>query len=180
MRAKRLARRRTSAVAMVEFALVGPLFFLVVLGVFIAAIIVKNEITLSNITRDSARAAAICGSQTSSGTSSTLPNGTPCTPSNLQSYIDSNLSSVDSSLAGTESFKLCNAPKTTCSGPTNIASGGLSLVSQCVTGYDKSWTIEVSVSYQQPLYVPLVGYLLGNGTTNTRTIDASGEAACEQ
>ena len=160
---------------MVEFALVGPLFFLLILGIIIVAIVVKNQIALSNVTRDAARAAAVCGSATSAGTS-TLPDGTTCSAANLDTYVSNGLRGVDPSLAGQETFKVCNTAKTTCY--TSTGSG--SAVANCQTGVTTSWTVEVSVTYTQPLYVPLIGYLIGNGTTNTRSISAAGEASCEQ
>ena len=49
---------------MVEFALVGPLFFLLVLLIVEGALLMNAQITLDNATRESARALSVCGSAT--------------------------------------------------------------------------------------------------------------------
>jgi hypothetical protein len=41
--------------------------------------------------------------------------------------------------------------------------------------------VEVSITYAQPLYVPLVGNVFANPSGGTtRNISATGEATCEQ
>ena len=61
---------------MVEFAFVAPLGFLLLLSIIVTAIIVTNFIQVTNIARDGARVAAICGSVP--GTP--MPDGSgPCT-----------------------------------------------------------------------------------------------------
>src|SRR2546425_624963 len=49
-------------VSMVEFALLAPTGFLLLLGIVVVGIVVTNLVQLTNAARDGARAAAICGS----------------------------------------------------------------------------------------------------------------------
>jgi Flp pilus assembly protein TadG len=51
---------------MVEFALIGPLFFLFVVVIIQGALYINAQATIDNTTREMTRAAAVCG--TSSGT----------------------------------------------------------------------------------------------------------------
>lgn len=156
--------RGTSAV---EFALVGPTAFLLLMGAVILGLVITNEIELTQAVRDGARAAAICGSTTDQGTGSTLPNGTLCTTANINAYINTYVDAVSPSLSNQAVITVVDA---------NGASLGTSL-SECLRDYN---SVQVSITYQQPLFVPLVGAVLGNASTNTRTIVAQGEATCEQ
>ncbi len=136
---------------MVEFALVFPVAALLLLGIVVLGIVVMDQNALSTGVKAGARAAAICAT---SDSGQTLPDGTSC--SNLDTYIKKQLATV-----GSASFSV-SVP------------GGTWPTSCTVGNY-----VEVSASYQQPLYVPLVGHLLGNAATNTRTLTAHGEAPCE-
>jgi Flp pilus assembly protein TadG len=155
--------RGTSAV---EFALVGPTAFLLLIGAVVLGIVVTHEVQLTQAVRDSARAAAICGSTTDQATGSTLPDGTICTTSNITAYINARVDAVSSTLANQAVITVFNASGTSVG----------TAASNCLPGY----TLQVSITYQQPLFVPLVGALVGNPATNTRTIAAQGEATCEQ
>jgi Flp pilus assembly protein TadG len=157
---------RSRGTSAVEFALVGPTAFLLLIGAVVLGIVVTHEIQLTQAVRDSARAAAICGSSTDQGTGSTLPDGTLCTTANITAYTNKRLTAVSSTLANQATITVFNAAGT---------SVGTSAAA-CAPGD----TLQVSVSYQQSLFVPLVGALLGNPGTNTRTISAQGEALCEQ
>ena len=173
MQAGRIARwrigrsRATShGTSAVEFALVGPTAFLLLLGGVVLGIVITHEVQLTQAVRDSARAAAICASSTDQGTGSTLPDGTLCTTANITAYINSRVDAVSPSLADQAVITVFD---------TSGTSVGTSATA-CVRGY----TLQVSITYQQPLFVPLVGAVFGNPSTNTRTISAQGEAACEQ
>jgi Flp pilus assembly protein TadG len=168
---------------MVEFALVGPLFFLLILGILILAIIVKNQIVLSSAVRDAARAAAVCGS-TAGTTTSSLPDGTKC--NQLQAYLNNKLASVDTSLADKGTFSVYDDSGGLKAGPSTAATAN-AVVAQCQAGVNatsgqpqSAYTVEVSVRYPQPLYVPLLGFFFGDSATNTRLITATGDATCEQ
>ena len=154
-------RRSERAVGMVEFALVAPLAFLLLMGLLVLGIVVMNLIQLTNAVRDGARAAAVCGGAGfQSGSTQTLPNGVTCSTTALNSYITSKLQSITGVTPSV----------------TILTSGGTDLT-QCSKGVE----VKVTASYPQPLYFPLVGRLLGDsGNSAVRTISATGEATCEQ
>ncbi|MGI8609647.1 MAG: TadE family protein [Candidatus Dormibacteria bacterium] len=58
------ARTGSAGQAIVEFALVGPLFFVLVLLIVEGALLMNAQISLDNATREAARALAVCGSAT--------------------------------------------------------------------------------------------------------------------
>src|ERR1700726_2019755 len=95
------SRRHSSSrgVSAVEFALIGPTAFLLLIGAVVLGIVVTHEIQLTQAVRDGARAAAICGSSTDQGTGSTLPDGTLCTTANLTTYINARVDAVSPALA---------------------------------------------------------------------------------
>jgi Flp pilus assembly protein TadG len=163
---RRRAHSRSRGTSAVEFALVGPTAFLLLLGAVVLGVVVTHEIQLSQAVRDSARAAAICGSDTGPSTVTTLPDGTPCTTANITAYINARVDAVSPTLANQAVITVFN---------TSGSSVGTSPAA-CVPGY----TIQIAITYQQPLFVPLVGAVVGNASTNTRTISAQGEATCEQ
>src|SRR5437660_12933014 len=59
---RRRHRDRDRGVTMVEFALLAPLFFLMVMGLIVSGIVVTNQVQLNNVVRDAARVAGACGS----------------------------------------------------------------------------------------------------------------------
>ena len=148
---------------MVEFALVGPLGFLLLLGILVVGIVILTQVQLTNAVRDGARAAAVCGSNPTATT--TLPNSTTCSTSNITAYITSQITALHSNVA----------PATMTVLDTSGTSVGTTTAS-CVKGY----TVRVNATYNQPLFLPLVGTFFGNGATNTRTINVQAEATCEQ
>jgi Flp pilus assembly protein TadG len=164
-------RRGQRAVSMVEFALAAPLLLLLLFGTIVLGIAIANQIQLSNVVRDGARAAAICGGagtsaaagQGGSTTTSTLPNGWSCTTQNLKNYINTSLSLIPD--ASPQIGVLVNG------------SNQPGLLASCQPGS----TVVVTASFQQPLYLPLVGYLLGDsGNPSVRTLSAQAQATCEQ
>jgi len=165
-RARWYRHPRSRGVSAVEFALIGPTAFLLLIGAVVLAIVVTHEIQLTQAVRDGARAAAICGSSTDQSTGSTLPDGTLCTTANLTHYINVRVDAVSPTLANQAVVTVFSATG------TNLGSAA----SLCTTGD----TVQVSITYQQPLYLPLVGAVLGTAGTNTRAISAQGEATCEQ
>jgi Flp pilus assembly protein TadG len=162
-RPSRPRRRRERAVTMVEFALVAPFLFIVLLGLIVCGIVATNYVQLSNAVRDGARAAGICGgSSRASGT--TLPNGTTCSSSNLTAYIQSRLQAVPAPVTFT----------------VNVLLNGSSLGTNNLDLCSQGATVEVNATFPQPLYLPIVGNLLSNTSNNARTITADAEATCEQ
>jgi Flp pilus assembly protein TadG len=163
----------------VEFALIAPLAFLILLGLVVLGIVILHEIQLSQAVRDSARAAAICGSGTGATSNApTLPDSNlSCNNTNLVAYINARLTKVDPSLAYGATVSVYD--NTNALVATNTGANAGAIAANCsptVGGY----TVEVSVTYAQPLYLPLVGAVFGTGGGNTRTISAKGEATCEQ
>lgn len=168
---------------MIEFALVGPIAFLLLLGIVVLGVIVLHEVQLTQAVRDGARAAAICGSQTGvTGTTATLPDSNlTCTNANIVAYINARVAKVDPTLSGTATVGvLCDGSVAGCAngsvptGGTASTTGGAGAA--CSTGY----TVEVTISYQQPLYLPLVSNVFGTSGGTTRLISAKGEATCER
>jgi Flp pilus assembly protein TadG len=156
---------------MVEMALVAPLLFLLVFGLIILGIAIANQIQLSNAVRDGARAAAICGGAgttqamtgVGSSTTSTLPNGASCTIGNLKLYINNSLALIPD--ASPNIGVLVNGSSV----PADLSS--------CQPG----GTVVVTASFQQPLYLPLVGVLIGDRNNSAvRTLTAQAQATCEQ
>jgi Flp pilus assembly protein TadG len=168
---------------MVEFAVVGPIAFLLLIGTIVLGVIVLHEIQLTQAVRDGARAAAICGSQTDvASTPATLPDSNlPCTSANIVAYINSRITKVDPTLSGTATVGvLCDGSLLGCPNGTVPAGGGATstgvAAATCATGY----TVEVFITYQQPLYVPLASNVFGTSGGTTRAISAKGEATCER
>ena len=152
---------------MVEFALVGPLGFLLLLGIIVLGVVILTQVQLSNAVRTGARAAAVCGSNP--GGTTTLPNGAICSDTTINAYITSQVRSLHS-----------NAPAATVSvldtSGVPVPGSGSNSVAKCVKGD----TVALSEAYDQPLFLPLVGNFFGNASTNTRTITVQAEATCEQ
>ena len=86
-RRPRVGRRKGQA--MVEFALIAPAGFLLLLSILVVGIIVTNYIQLANAARDGARVAAICGSST---TAQMPDNSGQCTPSGVAIVMRSSYS----------------------------------------------------------------------------------------
>jgi Flp pilus assembly protein TadG len=153
---------------MVEFALVAPLAFMLLLGVIVLGIVITSQVQLSNAVRDGARASAVCGSDPYP-TTTTLPNGTKCSngvdDANEDAYISSQLTSLHSSVAPA-TFTVLKPDGTVWGNDARY----------CVKGY----TLKLTATYEQPLFLPFMGQFFGNPATNTRTINATAEATCEQ
>ena len=184
--------RRVRGVGAVEFALMAPMGFLLVLGVVITGIAVTNQNLLSDGVRDVARAAAICGGS-GRDSKTELPSAgsqaaQTCSWSALASYAQARLSQ----LAGSGGL---SAPPSSATNCETLGSGaGVALVclydsTNTVKAYtgdpldscQQGYKIEISSQYGQPLYLPLVGRWLGsNGSTTTRTLSADATVVCEQ
>ena len=159
---------------MVEFALLAPVLFLLVLGLVVVGIVVTNQVQVTNAVRDGARAAAVCGGPERNNLPSmpnaqpvpTLPNGQPCDSTHLIQFIQSRLNAVPSST----SLSVCVYTDSSCTATaTNV-------LDECSAGK----VVEVDAAFQQPLYLPLVGRFVGDNGTSYRTVKASAQAVCEQ
>jgi Flp pilus assembly protein TadG len=158
---------------MVEFAVVAPIAFVLLLAIIVTGIVVTNYIQLTNAARDGARLAAICGSGVNLAAPATtqMPDGSgPCTPSNIQSYIARHLVSVP--LASLPTVSVCS--------PSDAATGACATNGSAIGTCQVGKIVEVDMTYDQPLYVPLISNLLQTKPNGTRTISASAQATCEQ
>jgi Flp pilus assembly protein TadG len=157
---------------MVEFALVSPMFFLVLLGILVVGLVVVNQTALQNRTRDAVRGAAICGDTVSQPSPvAFLPNGTACSQTNVNNYITTTVAAGTGSSAVTATLKCFD------SSGNPIPSGAQGPLTSCATG-DR---VELSTKMQQPTFIPFVGiFFANNGSTTTRTLNADASAICEQ
>lgn len=159
---------------LVEFALVSPFLFLFLLGLMVAAIFITNQVQITNAVRDGARAAAVCGgparndlpNQPNAQPVPKLPNAGTCDSTALVSYIRSELNAVPTNT----SLSVCVYTDSSCTATLS------NVLDECAAGK----VVEVDASFQQPLYLPLVGHFLGDNGQNYRTIKASAQAVCEQ
>ena len=162
--ARRRADDTDAGQTLVEFALLAPLGFLLLLSVLVVGIVVTNYIQLSNEARDGARVAAICGSNQAA----LLPDGAslPCTGANISAYITSRLvalpaGSVTPQISVSSGSSTCDLVNPTC---------------HCQLGS----IVVVVMSYDQPLYFPLLSNLLESNSNGTVRLTARAEATCEQ
>jgi Flp pilus assembly protein TadG len=162
----RLDRPREAGVSLVEFSLVVPLFLLLTIGLLITALVVTNQVQLANAVRDGARAAGVCGGvvRNSRQPVPTLPDGqSACTTANLKAYITAKLNAVPGGVV----------PAVT------VTANGIS--STNLDACDYGGTVDIRITYRQPLYAPFVDALIGDGAgTGARTITAAAQATCEQ
>jgi Flp pilus assembly protein TadG len=168
---------------MVEFALIGPIAFLVLIGTVVLGIIVLHDIQLTQAVRDGARAAAICGSQTGvASTSATLPDSNlQCTSANIVGYVNARVTRVDPGLSNLATVTVyCDGSVLGCANGSVPAGGTASTTGAAAASCANGYTVEVSITYQQPLYLPIVSNVFGTSGGNTRTISAKGEATCER
>lgn len=148
---------------MVEFALAAPLGLLLLFGLVVLGVVVTSQVQLTNAVRDGARAAAVCGSNPTGMTQ--LPDGSACSDSNLTAYLT----------------RLANAAHGGVPAPTVVVyNASHTSVGSSIANCQKGYTVEVTAGYAQPLFVPLVGRVLGDNGGNSRTINAKAEATCEQ
>ena len=166
---------KNSGQAMIEFALLAPMGFLLLLSIVVTGIIVTNYIQLTNEARDGARVAAICGSSTSA----LMPNGAgPCTPGLVASYITGNMVALPAGSV-TPQIYFCTSvdvQQGTCASSSNLLSASGITFKQCQTGA----IFQINMSYDQPLYFPLLSNLFQTKPNGTRTLSASAQATCEQ
>ena len=163
---------------MAEFALIAPMGFLLIMSIVVIGIVVTNFIQVTNTARDGARMAAICaGEQTTAPDAGTIPDGSSpaltCTVSDLETFMERKLTSIPAGSV-TPTIQVCPATGTC---PVGSLSGSTSLAS---SGCNSTELIQVTMSYPQPLYLPLVGQFFETTPgTGIRTLQAKSEAGCE-
>jgi Flp pilus assembly protein TadG len=163
---------RRKGQAMVEFALIAPAGFLLLLSILVVGIIVTNYIQLTNGARDGARVAAICGS--TPGTP--MPDGSgSCTGLAVANYITQHLVALPAGTV-TPQIYVCLAQQAAACSTTGLACSASTVICQCQPGR----IVEVDMSYDQPLYFPIVSNVFGTNSNGTRRLSASAQATCEQ
>ena len=186
-------------VALVEFALLAPTAFLLLMGLVVGGILIANQNLLTDAVRDTARAAAVCGGSNrnpstnfppppgSSTPTSCATSGTTSAWANLNTYT----ALREGVLAGGGSL---SAPSATGHANCEVLPNGSalvclfdksdtavsSLVNNPIDDCQQGYKIEISGQVAQPLYLPLIGRFLGTAGGNTQTLSADAVAVCEQ
>ena len=153
---------------MVEFTLVAPMFLALLWGMVVIGLVVTNFVQVTNVARAGARVAAICADNTPSAPPPTMPDGSgqPCSSTTVQDYMNSQLVAIPAPL--TTSISVCSQ--------TTSGSCGQSYTPQnCPSGS----IVQVNLTYQQPLYFPIVESLFETSSDGTRQISAQAQATCE-
>jgi hypothetical protein len=167
----------------VEFAIVAPLAFLLFIGIVVFALLEMNQVQLSNLTRETARAAGVCGGA-HRDTNSQLPNGATCSYPNLKAYVSNRLNVLPSgavSKPATGSFG-SNCDKTVANVVVCVwtsSHGTVAITTNALDACVKGDEFEIITQFNQQLYVPLVGQFFG-GSGTTKSISADAYAECEQ
>ena len=145
----------------------APMGFLLLMSIVVVGIMLANFIQVTNAARDGIRAGAICAGEVNSGvpTSPLLPDGSACTVANLSAYINNQITGIPK-LAPT--IVLCPAGSSCNATPIPNFQG-------CTTNA----YLQVTMTYSQPLYLPLVSAFFQTQPDGTRTINAQAEAACQ-
>ena len=152
---------------MVEFALIAPLGFFLLISIVVVGIVITNFVQLTNMAREGARIAAICGSNLSAQ----MPDGSgTCSVGNIDAYITNHLVAVPAGFVSPQIY-ICNASQA-----NQCTSGNQNDLTKCQAGK----IVEVDMTYDQPLYLPLVSTLFETKPNGTRSLTASAQATCEQ
>ena len=153
---------------MVEFTLVAPMFLALLWGMVVIGLVVTNFVQVTNVARAGARVAAICADKPPAPPP-TMPDGSgqPCSSTAVEAYMNSQLFAIPAPL--TPSI-------TVCSQTTGGSCGTLYDPTSCSQGS----IVQVNLTYQQPLYFPIVESLFQSpGSDGTRKITAQAQATCE-
>jgi Flp pilus assembly protein TadG len=168
-------RRRERGQALPEFALIAPIFFLVLFGIIQLGFLFAGQNGMSNAAREAARYA------------STLPtpdltvagNGSCSAAGNAKAVYDQ-FSQVNlrQYIPGFLSGNLTSAGGPAC-GAATLAGTGTGVGYCVVTNPDSSFALRVRVSvlYRHPLFIPLVGQIFSS--TNTWQLQAIEEMRVE-
>ena len=157
---------------MVEFALIAPIAFVLILCIVVVGIVVTNYIQLTNVARDGVRAAAICGEGSISSPAPMIDGSGSCSDTALSSYITAKLVTVPAGSVSPLIF--------VCTAATAGACSSFALANGFQGCYGQSGRIiEVDMYYDQPLYVPFVSTLFETNSNGTRRLLASAQATCE-
>ncbi len=157
---------------MVEFTLVAPVALLLLMSIIVVGIVVTNYIQLTNVARDGARIAAICGHGLADGTPAQMADGSgSCTNSAVTTYITNHLVTVPS-LSVSPVIYVCT--------PQQAAQGACVNNGDSFTDCQPGRIVEVDMTYSQPLYLPLIANIFETSSNGTMNLKASAQATCEQ
>ncbi|HYL71077.1 MAG TPA: TadE family protein [Candidatus Dormibacteraeota bacterium] len=159
----------SGGIALVEFSLVAPVGFLLILSIIIGSVLITNMVQLTNAARDGARAAAICGSVASAQ----MPDGSgTCSDTAVATYITGRLSAIPAGSVQPQIY-VCTPSEAAAGTCTSAGARG---IANCQRGR----IVEVDMYYDQPLYIPVLSALFETNPNGTRRLNASAEATCEQ
>jgi len=158
---------------MVEFTLIAPTALLLLMGIIVVGIVVTNYIQLTNVARDGARIAAICGSGLADGQAAQMADGSgSCgTSGAVETYITNHLVTVPS-LSVSPVIFVCT--------PQQAAQGACTNNGLGFTDCQPGRIVEVDMNYAQPLYLPLISNIFETNPNGTMNLKASAQATCEQ
>ncbi|HZM72763.1 MAG TPA: TadE family protein [Candidatus Polarisedimenticolia bacterium] len=179
-----LGRGERRGQALSEFALIAPIFFLVILGILQMGLLFAGQNGLTNAAREAARYAStlptpnqsVAGNCISSGTNAEVAY-TRLTAFSMRQYVPA--------------FIAANIVQGTPSGLANCGAWALSLpptgagIAYCKRDNtpsdttDDSWSVRVRVVmvYRHPMFIPLVGRIFSS--TNTWQLGATEEMRVE-
>jgi len=133
--------------ALVEFALVVPILVLILIAIFQFAYVLETQIGLTNALREAARRAAAVSSPTSAWVLAQLNGTGPSDPG----LLAQNVQSFQTSRA-TEAVSFCTYTVAGVTGP--------------------NYRVDVNISYDHPVFFPVLSYITGSATTWTLTSTA--------
>ena len=152
-----------------EFALVAPCALGLLTGIIILGIAITNLVQITNMAREGARVAAVCGSVAGAR----MPDGSgTCSDAAVAGYITSHLTAVPAGAVSPQIF-VC-APAQAAAGTCTTA--GVQGIENCQPGR----IVEVDMYYDQPLYLPLVSDIFATNGHGAWRLNASAQATCEQ
>ncbi|GAC1329272.1 MAG: hypothetical protein NVSMB17_05470 [Candidatus Dormibacteria bacterium] len=154
---------------MVEFAIIGPTFFLMLMMTVEAALFINAQVSVDNATREGARIAALCGSSTAAGV---IYNGTnyvgkpPCVPA-IEGTVRQHLGFL----------KINPNPIN----PAIVECSPVAVTGNCPAGSYSGATlgavVEVDVTYKYSFFVP--AFVLGPASPKI-TITATARSVSQQ
>ena len=162
--------------ALPEFALVVPLFFLVIFGIIQLGFLLAGQNGLTNATREAARYASTLP------TPDTSVAGTCAAAGSNAEMVYSRLKTVNlpQYIPGIQSGNIISGPGALSGCATWAQSGTGTGVAYCKRDNgDSTWSIRVRVRviYAHPLFIPLVGQIFSS--TNTLRLGAVEEMRVE-
>ena len=170
---RRPGRSSQRAVTMVEFTLIAPVALLLLMSIVVIGIVVTNYIQMTNVARDGARVAAICGTGLADGSPAEMPDGSGlCSDTAIENYSTNHLVTVPAGSVSPQIF-VCTAQ--------DVQSGNCNATHNMgILNCQAKALVEVDMNYSQPLYLPLIANVFQTNSNGTMNLKASAQATCEQ